>query len=105
MPSGGGSVPFVHPLKYAPGYEMSVTEWLQYRAADFYDKGIQKLVLWYDKSILEVIMLKNSSTLAVSAPINLSIKLGFVSVNSPRETYFVDMFCSSVDCFMLVSLR
>ena len=35
-------------------------------------------------------MLKNSSTLAVSVPINLSIKLGFVSVNGPREDYFVD---------------
>ena len=35
-------------------------------------------------------MLKNSSTLAVSVPINLSIKFGFVSVNCPRETYFVD---------------
>ena len=34
--------------------------------------------------------LKTSSTLAVYAVINLSIKLGFVSVNSPRETYFVD---------------
>ena len=42
--------------------------------------------------IPEVYMLKNSSTLAVglSVPINLSIKLGFVSVNGPRETYFVD---------------
>ena len=35
-------------------------------------------------------MLRNSSTLSVSVPINLSIKLEFVSVNSPRETYFVD---------------
>ena len=35
-------------------------------------------------------MLKNSSTLAVSVPINLSIKLGFVSDNGSRETYFVD---------------
>ena len=41
-------------------------------------------------SIPEVNMLKNSPTLAVSVPINLSIKLGFVSVNGPRETYFVD---------------
>ena len=41
-------------------------------------------------SIPEVNMLKNSSTLAVSVPVNLSIKLGFVSVNGPRETYFVD---------------
>ena len=36
-------------------------------------------------------MLKHSSTIAVSVPINLSIKLGFVSVNDPRETYFVDV--------------
>ena len=35
-------------------------------------------------------MLKNSSTLAVSVAINLSIKLRFVSINGPRETYFVD---------------
>ena len=35
-------------------------------------------------------MLKNSSTLAVSVPIIFSIKLGFVSVYGPRETYFVD---------------
>ena len=41
-------------------------------------------------SISEVNMLKNSSTLAVSVPINVSTKLGFVSVNVPRETYFVD---------------
>ena len=32
-------------------------------------------------------MLKHSSTLAVSVPINLSIELGFVSVNDRRETY------------------
>ena len=42
-------------------------------------------------SILEVNVLNSSSTLAVSVPINLSIKLGFVSVNGPRETYFVDI--------------
>ena len=42
-------------------------------------------------SIPEVNMLKNSSTLAVSVPINLSIELGFVSVNDLRETYFVDV--------------
>ena len=34
---------------------------------------------------------KNSSTLAVCVPINISIKSGFVSVNGPRETYFVDV--------------
>ena len=32
----------------------------------------------------------NVSTLAVSVPINLSIKLGFVPANRPRETYFVN---------------
>ena len=35
-------------------------------------------------------MLENNSTLAVSLPINLSIKFGFVSINGPRESYFVD---------------
>jgi hypothetical protein len=35
-------------------------------------------------------MLKNSWTLAVSVAINISMKLCFVSVNGPRETYFVD---------------
>ena len=40
--------------------------------------------------IPEMNMLKNSSTLAVSVTINLSIKLSFVSVNNLRETYFVD---------------
>ena len=36
-------------------------------------------------------MLKNSSTLAVSVPIKLSFKLGLLSVNLPRESYFVDV--------------
>jgi predicted TIM-barrel enzyme len=35
-------------------------------------------------------MLKNSSTLAVSVAINISMKLCFVSVNGPRETYLLD---------------
>ena len=44
-------------------------------------------------------MLKNSSTLIVdlSVPINLSIKLDFVCVNGPRETYFVDALRSGAD--------
>ena len=42
-------------------------------------------------SISKVNMLKNSSTVAVCVPINIPIKLGFVSVNGPRETYFVDV--------------
>ena len=41
-------------------------------------------------SIPKVTMLKNNFTLAVSVPIKLFIKFGFVSVNNPRETYFVD---------------
>ena len=45
-------------------------------------------------SVPEMNMLKNSSLRAVSVPINLSTKLGFVSVNSPRETYFVDVPCN-----------
>ena len=36
-------------------------------------------------SIPEVNLLKNSSTLAVSVPINLSIKLSFVFENGPRK--------------------
>ena len=47
-----------------------------------------------DVSVPEVNMLKNSSTLAVSVPINISIKLGFVYVNNPKETYFVDILHS-----------
>ena len=44
-------------------------------------------------SIPEVYMLKNSSTLTVSVPINFFIKFGFVSVNGPRENYFADALC------------
>ena len=44
-------------------------------------------------SVLEVNMLKNSSTLGVFVPINLSIKFGFVSVNGPGKTCFVDVLC------------
>ena len=42
-------------------------------------------------SIPAVNMLKNSSTLTVSVPINLSIKLFFFSVNGPRESHFLDV--------------
>ena len=41
-------------------------------------------------SIPEVNVLKNSSTLSLSVPINLSLKLSFVSENGSRETYFLD---------------
>ena len=37
----------------------------------------------------DVNMLENSSILTLCVPINLSIKLGFVSVDGSRETYFV----------------
>ena len=72
--------------------ETSVTQWFQPQAGDFYDTGYKS---WThdmtNVSIPEVNMLKNSSTLAVSVAINLCIKLGFVSVNILRETYFVDV--------------
>ena len=74
--------------------EMSVTEWFQSLAADFYNTGIKKS--WSqgmtNVSIPELNMFKNISTLAVSVPINFCIryKSGFVSVNGPRESYFVD---------------
>ena len=75
-----------------PRYEMSVTQWFQSQVADFYHTGIQTLVPRYDKCLTY----KNSSTLAVSFPINLTIKLGFVSVNGARETYFVDMLHNTI---------
>ena len=71
-----------------------VSQWLQSQEADFYDTGYKS---WYhgmtNVSIPEMNILKNSSTLAVSFPINLCIKVGFVSVNGPRETYFVNVLC------------
>ena len=71
---------------------MSVTEWFQFQAADFYDIGILKLVPRYDKchNFRRNYIEKNSSILAVSVPINISIKLVSVSPNGPRETYFSD---------------
>ena len=70
---------------------------------DFYDTGYKS---WShgmtNVSIPEVNMLKNILTLAVSVPRNLFIKFGFVSVNGPRETYFVDLlrrFCLDFDLF------
>ena len=54
---------------------------------------IQGYQSWFHgkKNVLvaEVKMLKNSSTLTVSVPINFSIKLGFVSMCGLGETYFV----------------
>ena len=80
--------------------EVSVTQRFQSQTAKFYDTGYKS---WFygmtNVSIPELNMLKNSSTLAVSGPINLSIKLGFVSVNGPRETYFVDVDCDLILLF------
>ena len=60
---------------------MSVTQWFQSQAADF-NTGYK---IWShgmtSVSIPEVNMLENSSTLAVSVPINLFIKLDFDSVS------------------------
>ena len=70
-----------------------MSQWFQPQAADFYDKGYKSSSHGMTNvSIPEVNMLKNSSTL-VSVPINISSKLDFVSVNDPRETYFVDEIC------------
>ena len=50
-----------------------------------------ELVPGYDKWLISGgEYVENSSTLGVSVPINPSIKLTFVSVYGPRETYFVD---------------
>ena len=80
---------FLHIKKFLPGQrqcfqndrvaEMSVTQWLQTHAADFYDTGYKS---WShgmtNVSTIEVNKLKNCSTLAVFAQRNLSIKLGAV---------------------------
>ena len=67
-----------------------MSRWFQTQAADFYDTGYKS---WShgvaNVSTPGMNILKYSSTLAVSVPIIFSIKLGFVSVNGPRETYFV----------------
>ena len=47
-------------------------------------------------SIPKMNMVKNSTTLAVSVTINISIKLGFVSVNGPGETYLLDAIHNNV---------
>ena len=48
-------------------------------------------------------MLKNSSIFAVYVPINLSIKLGFISVNGFRENYFVDVLHMFTKVYVCVS--
>ena len=55
---------------------MSVIEWLQSQAADFYDTGYKS---WShgmtNVSIPEANMLQNISSLAVSVPVDILIKL------------------------------
>ena len=51
------------------------------------------LTVWQMSQFQRWIFWKNSSVLAVFVPINLSIKLGFFSVSSSRDTYFVDALC------------
>ena len=63
---------------------------------DFYDTGYKSSFHGMTNvSIPEVNMLKNSSTLAVSVIINISIKLGSVSVNGPRNTRYVGFVVST----------
>ena len=70
---------------------MSVTQWFQYQAADFYNTGYKIKSHGISKlSISELNMFQSSSTLAVCVPINLSITLDFVSLKWPRESYLVD---------------
>ena len=94
---------FLHLKKYLSGrgsvFRMTreaelVSQWFQSQAAEFYDTGYKRMSHGTTNvSIPEVNTLKNISTLAVSVPINLSIKLSFVSVNGLGETYFVDALC------------
>ena len=67
-----------------------MSQWFHSQAADVYDTEYKSLSHGMKNvSIPEVNMLKNSSTLALSVPTNLSIKLSFVSVNGHKETFFV----------------
>ena len=71
--------------------EMSVTQWFQSQAADITTQGYKSWSnVMTNVSVPEVNMLKNSSTLAVSVPIILSIKFGVLFIKGPRKTYFVD---------------
>ena len=61
-------------------------QWFQYQAADFYDTGYKSLSHEITNvSIPEVSMLKYSSTLAVSVPINLSINWGLFLYTTPGK--------------------
>ena len=45
--------------------------------------------------------LNSGGEYAVSVPINRSIKLGFVSVNGPKQNYFVDALLKTKHGFVL----
>ena len=69
-----------------PRYEMSVTEWLQYQAADFYVTMLQKLVPLYSKCL-------NSGGEYIEKWLNTCCicynkYFHYIGVNG--ETYFVD---------------
>ena len=65
---------------------MSVTQLFQSQATEFYDTRHKT---WShgmtNDSIPEVNKLKNNSTLAITVPINFSIKLRFVSVKASPQ--------------------
>ena len=64
---------------------MSVTQWFQSQAADCYNTGYKTWSYGMTNvSFPEVNMLKNSSTLAVSVPVNLSIKCMFYFCKLPQ---------------------
>ena len=68
-----------------------MSQWFQSQVVDFCETEYKS---WShgmtNISVQEVNTLKNCSKLAVSVPVNLSIKFGFVSINGPRDSYFVD---------------
>ena len=82
--------------------EMSDIKRLQSQASDFSDTGIQKRsLILTNVSIPEVNTLANSSTLPVSVPINLSIKLCFFCKRSQgnllcgHATYIIITYLNS----------
>ena len=79
----------------------SGTNWFQSQGADFNEKGYKSCSHGMTNfPILKVNTLKNNWTLAVSVPVNLSVKLDFVSVSDPGKftlwTRYVVYLCTSV---------
>ena len=70
--------------------EMSVTQWFQSQAADFYHTGHKS---WSRSmtivSIPDMNMLKNKLNTCCICSNKFFIKLGFVSVSGSKETYFM----------------